>query len=575
MVEEILGLKEYQIKKTDSIKKLKNTAINLETVNASLQELKPHLKFLKRQVSRYEERDAMAVELKKLEDNFYGRRFKFLKTDLVNFKSQLERIDKLAIEEEKIYKDLESKLQKIKTSDADSLGAAESFRDLENEKNALLGKRANLQREFGKLEARIEFESQVVATKDVDAMKVLRELKDLAESIASESEIPKLREKVSLMLEKINEVFNGPAKQNKSQEKPLSPELKALQEKLTNDLKAIDEEIKQLSSKEEEIKKTLSDFNKTFTKSHEEVEAEKKKLDSLLSDKNRLSFDIEKTELKISNLKEELMQAGRSLESLDNIVLDDTERQTGDDEVMKRMFKLRGDLAGIGDIDHALIKEAKETEDRFTFLTTQVADLENAIKDLRALIKDLDQKIHHDFTTAIKSINEEFGKLMKLMFGGGTAKLVVKTFEPKSSIQDEAEEEEKETNKESKDPEEENEHDIAQGIEVEVSLPKKRIKGLDVLSGGERTLVSIAVLFALISVSPPPFLVLDEVDAALDEGNARRCSEILKEFSKKSQFVIVTHNRATMEAADVLYGVTMENNGTSRLLSLKLEEAKN
>lgn len=576
MVEEILGLKEYQIKKTDSIKKLKNTSINLETVNASLQELKPHLKFLKRQVSRYEERDAMAVELKKLEDNFYGRRFKFLKTDLVNFKAQLERIDKLAVEEEKTYKELEAKLQKIKTSEPE---AAKEFRDLENQKNNLLSKRANLQREFGKLEARIEFESDAVVTKDIDAMKVLRELKELAEAISQESEIPKLKEKVSLMLEKINEVFSGGAK---FQKREPSPELKELQEKLTSDLKAIDEDIKKLAAREEEIKKTLSDFNKTFTKSHEEVEAEKKKLDSLLGDKNRLGFDIEKTELKISNLKEELMQAGRSLESVaegfekgDDLPSQISQSETWEGEIMKRMFKLRGDLAGIGDIDQALIKEAKETEDRFNFLTTQVADLENATKDLKTLIKDLDQKIHQDFTTAIKSINEEFAKLMKLMFGGGMAKLVVKTFEPKNPLnEEEAQGEEKESKKKSLDPETEDAHDIAQGIEVEVSLPKKRIKGLDVLSGGERTLVSIAVLFALISVSPPPFLVLDEVDAALDEGNARRCSNILKEFSKKTQFVIVTHNRATMEAADVLYGVTMENNGTSRLLSLKLEDTK-
>src|SRR3990167_6129895 len=109
------------------------------------------------------------------------------------------------------------------------------------------------------------------------------------------------------------------------------------------------------------------------------------------------------------------------------------------------------------------------------------------------------------------------------------------------------------------------------GIEVDLSLPRKKIKSLEVLSGGERSLVGIAAIFALVSVSPPPFLVLDEIDAPLDEWNARRFSELVKKFAHQTQFVIVTHNRATMEAADVLYGVTMNADGTSKVVSLKLE----
>ncbi|MDI6734574.1 MAG: AAA family ATPase, partial [Patescibacteria group bacterium] len=107
--------------------------------------------------------------------------------------------------------------------------------------------------------------------------------------------------------------------------------------------------------------------------------------------------------------------------------------------------------------------------------------------------------------------------------------------------------------------------------DIELNLPKKRITSLDMLSGGEKSLVSLAALFALISVSPPPFLVLDEIDAALDDDNARRFAELIKEFSKKSQFVIVTHNRVTMNVADILYGVTMGDDGVSKILSLKLE----
>ena len=109
------------------------------------------------------------------------------------------------------------------------------------------------------------------------------------------------------------------------------------------------------------------------------------------------------------------------------------------------------------------------------------------------------------------------------------------------------------------------------GLQIEISIPRKKIRGLEMLSGGERSMVSIAALFSLISVSPPPFIVLDEVDAALDEVNTRRFAEVISQFSKRTQFVIVTHNRSTMEVADVLYGVTMKEDGTSRVLSLKLE----
>jgi len=121
---------------------------------------------------------------------------------------------------------------------------------------------------------------------------------------------------------------------------------------------------------------------------------------------------------------------------------------------------------------------------------------------------------------------------------------------------------------------EEEEKEIKSGVEIELNLPKKKITGLEMLSGGEKSLVSIAALFALISVSPPPFLVLDEIDAALDEKNSKRFANLIKDFSSQTQFIIVTHNRAVMESADVLYGVTMNEDGTSKLLSLKLDAIK-
>ena len=126
---------------------------------------------------------------------------------------------------------------------------------------------------------------------------------------------------------------------------------------------------------------------------------------------------------------------------------------------------------------------------------------------------------------------------------------------------------------EEKEEKKEKPSELSAGVEIEITIPRKKIGSLDMLSGGEKSLVSLAALFALISVSPPPFLVLDEIDAPLDEENARRFSDLVKEFSKKTQFIIVTHNRATMESADILYGVTMGDDGVSKTLSLKLDTA--
>ena len=234
-------------------------------------------------------------------------------------------------------------------------------------------------------------------------------------------------------------------------------------------------------------------------------------------------------------------------------------------EMEHRMFRLRGELASIGEVDEAILKEASETEERYEFLGKESKDLMSAKDDLKKLIKDLNEKIKNDFHKALVHINEEFQKFFELMFDGGRAKLIVvkkeKRILPAEGEEGEAGEAQ---------PEEEEEQE--EGIEVNLSLPKKRINSLEMLSGGERSLVGIAAIFALISVSPPPFLVLDEIDAPLDERNARRFSEMLKEFSKETQFIVVTHNRATMEAANVLYGVTLDADGTSKVLSMKLEK---
>ena len=237
----------------------------------------------------------------------------------------------------------------------------------------------------------------------------------------------------------------------------------------------------------------------------------------------------------------------------------------------RRMFRLRGDLASIGEVDEMLMKEAKETEVRYEFLAKESKDLEAAVSDLTKLMRELTEKIRAEFEGSLEKINKEFDKFFTVMFGGGSAKL--KILKPNV---DKSRDEEAEGEGELVTEVREIEQDVFaaenNGIEIDVKLPRKKITSLDVLSGGERSLVGIAAVFAMISVSPPPFLVLDEVDAPLDEWNARRFAEMLREFSKHTQFIVVTHNRATMESADVLYGITLDEDGTSKVVSMKFEE---
>ncbi len=243
-----------------------------------------------------------------------------------------------------------------------------------------------------------------------------------------------------------------------------------------------------------------------------------------------------------------MMNANRTPESLPS--LDRTLSADDISRLERQVFRLRGELAAIGDVDDQLIAEAKESEERYQQIVAEAADLESARADLIELVTDLDRRITREFGDAVTSISDEFAKLFAAMFGGGTARLVPVTAKPTEGAEE-------------GEPE-------ATGIEIEVQLPKKRASSLDVLSGGERSLVGLAALFALVSVSPPPFLVLDEVDAPLDERNARRFGELLRSFATETQFIIVTHNRATMEAADVLYGVTLDTDGSSKIVSLKI-----
>ncbi len=256
--------------------------------------------------------------------------------------------------------------------------------------------------------------------------------------------------------------------------------------------------------------------------------------------------------------------------SFEEIVNENRQMQEERRRVMEKI-KIRLEDAGIAGSDE-VIKEYKETSERDEFLARELEDLIKSSESLKNLIKELEEKLLTEFKTGVAKINLQFNEFFSTMFGGGSASLTIvkaprhargkKSDTDMSSAMAELDGEEM-------DEEEEQE----EGLEIEVSLPKKKIKGLMMLSGGERALTSIALLFAISQVNPPPFIILDETDAALDEANSKKYGDMITELSKYSQLILITHNRETMSRAGVIYGVTMGADGVSRLLSIQFEEA--
>lgn len=226
-------------------------------------------------------------------------------------------------------------------------------------------------------------------------------------------------------------------------------------------------------------------------------------------------------------------------------------------------LKIKIEESGLGNGD-AVIKEFNQTKERDEFLTKELADLESSAAKLHDIIAELEKTIDIRFKEGLQHINVALKNFFAKLFNGGEASLQIE--EPKRKVRGEDMDEDMEDVV----PEEE---ELYAGLSISVSLPRKKVKGLEILSGGERALTSIALIFSMSQVNPPPFLILDETDAALDEANSRRYADMIKELGQKSQLIVITHNRATMAAAGELYGVTMSNDGVSKLLSVKFEEA--
>lgn len=686
--DEATGVKQYQIKRDDSLNKLRHSLENLQQAELLLNEIRPRLNSLTKQVGRLQKREALETELNDCQLKYYSYQWQEINNQFNHYNQQFLDLEKeQRIKEKKLAvlnKDLAA-FQTAKSLDQEFAELQQQLASWQDKKNSLQSalaklearlemkleqsgqvdlawlssRQAELEREIAKIDSEIkqlavwveqttvklnkanqhkeqlsaqqaDLTEQVAASEtswQQQLSKVLQELDgvlslpdfndvktgleqikkklqkiiDSANQQATEDQsgkILQLTEDKENLLAQINDLHlqigSWQARQNfltdrraqikqeqsamaakfeQSQKKIDDQDIKAEKAKLLTEQQSIDQKITAL-------KEQISRFNAQQEEKNSQLFAAQKEARDLQQEINQLNnrlneFKISSTryETKLEDLEGEIRQNYNCLKDIKEYKVEPLDLP----ETAGRIQKLKAQLDLIGGIDPAIEKEYQETKERYDFLSDQVVDLNQTIKSLEDIIKELDVTIKEKFDAEFKIITQKFEEYFKILFNGGTAKII-------KVMADELADQEEESADESagqavgnlkriKFLQKHNATGLA-GIEIQATPPGKKIKSIAVLSGGERALVAIALICAIISANPSPFVVLDEVDAALDEANSERLAKILDDLSYKTQFIVITHNRASMRRASILYGVTMQEDGVSKLLSVKLEEIK-
>ena len=597
MLEDALGLKIYQYKRLESERKLERTKENLKQVGSLRREIAPHLNFLKKQVEKVERALKMKEDLKTLYRDYLKREdiyIRFSKKHLNEEKShpqkELSRLEEELASAKKVLE--ESKGRDARSSEVILL--EEKLRKFRDERDLLTREEGRLQGEIGSRERLLKRESDKLGSEEnrVIPFKEVEALWKSVEREAREAEILSDVGSIKGFIKKIKELFASFIGSHRSGVLPI-------------DLETERKDIDELRLEEENIRKKLGDLSikeKELAAEHAGVREEIEKAKDSSRDAEKAVFRImarqneirskmeairlieERIRIEEENLKRELGEGsalvGRDILHYENhtplssggeplseelILKEDRHVQ---EERRRAIEKIKIRLEDSGALSSQdIVKEFQETSERDAFLAREIEDLEKSASSLKDLIWELGERLDTEFKEGIEKINKQFQNFFDLMFGGGRASLSV-VRSKKGAVRTEADD------LFPGEPEEElKEEEKEEGIDIDVSLPRKKIKGLMMLSGGERALTSIALIFAVSQVNPPPFIILDETDAALDEANSKKYGDMVENLARSSQLVLITHNRETMSRAGVIYGVTMDSGGTSKLLSIAFEEA--
>ena len=599
MIEDALGLKIYQYKKRESERKLERTKENIGQVESLRKEIAPHLRFLKKQVEKIEKTIQLKDELKRLYKEYIRR-----ETFYIEIKSS--ELDAEKKEPEEKLKKLEHELNLAKKTLSESPGMDKKRNEvieIERKLNAVRVKRDALSHESGRLEGELSSLTRIAdkAKRDTaradEAVVPISKIKDLAGVIEKEvnsaeksEDLGAIRTVFSKIKSLVHEFIENHRATSSAEFSDYEKEIGAL----TNKRKTLQTEIADLKKEEDSLYREYNQIKATIETEKDKSRDAEKKMFQLMAEQKETYAElsiVKEKENKLSFLRGELDREikegavflGREIfdfgkldvtnekgESITKeIVFVETRSAQEERGRLIQKIKIRIEDAGAGGSDDVM-KEFKEVGERDAFLEKELSDLDNSSNSLQKLIEELDEKLTIEFKTGVSKINEQFESFFTLMFGGGKAAIrVVEEIKQRRKTDNGDEEEENQLS--ALEGEEDAKPEV--GIEIDVKLPRKNIKGLEMLSGGERALTSIALLFAVSQVNPPPFIVLDETDAALDEANSRKYGDMIESLSKLSQLILITHNRETMSRAGVLYGVTMGNDGVSKLLSVAFEEA--
>ncbi|QQR65000.1 AAA family ATPase [Candidatus Kaiserbacteria bacterium] len=593
MIEDALGLKVFQFKKAESERKLKKTRENILNVESLRREVAPHLKFLERQIKKIERSVALQEELQIVYADYLKREDTYIAYHYDRYtearRIPLARRDELAT----LLTRAKEKLVVREHDDTrDALIALETrIRDARHA-------RQEVARTIGKIEGQILFIERQISEKKKkqesqssepiprgEVEKVLMQAEKLSESAHAETDVEGYVRALHDILHALKKLLTHNYANTDAQDevRDLEHELHTKQkerehvEEQSLHIK-VDEE--KLAEEYESLKRSIESEQTESREAEREVFAimnEQREVEKSIDaiDRELIVLERDRQEFK-SELQEAVSLIGRGASMYFEYVVTDVEGKplssdvlVGEDRTLQRnrkheleRMKIRLEELGTGSNEDVL-KEYKEVKERDEFLVHEVADLTESVTKLEALIAELTSDLNAQFVSGIEKISTEFHTFFTLMFGGGSADLV--RVKPKVVQKSEGGLEEEGSEEIMEESEE--------GIEIDVKLPNKRVRGLDMLSGGERALTSIALIFAMSQVNPPLFVILDETDAALDEANSRRYGEMISALAQKSQLILITHNRETMGRAGVLYGVTMAGDGISKLLSVKFDEA--
>ena len=491
----------------------------------------------------------LKVKIKKLEDEKqeYEESIEGVLELSANLEKELQEIDiTYATEKQKVIsineniEKLEKRLNRLKEEQA----------NLEKQKEEAVSTKGDLQVEINKIVEQNGELSKIInefAELNKDDQKYIDDLNfditNLKISVSSfdesEASIQEIQERINQELENAHtsiENKNAQIEQIKKDNEELE---KSIQDTLQK-IEEVKESVNSSSSKIEELKKERAQKSEKLSKQEDELTAKFKVIEDLKG--QLVKLDVKKTKIDedingiINKMWEEYELTPNNAEQYqkpENVAL-----------TQKRVNSLRNEIRELGSVNVDSIEEYKNLKDRYDFMSEQRLDLENTMSKLRKVISDMTQIMKEQFKEKFKVINKNFGEVFAELFGGGKAEL---TLEDEENI-------------------------LECGIEITVQPPGKKLQNMMLLSGGEKAFTAIALLFAILKINPAPFCVLDEIEAALDDVNVFRYADYLKKFTEHTQFLVITHRKGTMEAADSVYGVTMEESGISKLLSMKLKQ---